>query len=1073
MSGAKFSRGRPIKLEGTEKQLIRRKHRRRQREIQKQMHQLEKLCAPFGSPAQFEGILKSVSSTRPGKTLLPEVASNSRTTEALSGLLESRSTMKQGLVRELTQRGAAPSDLARSLKVRVNSIKKYSSSNNAAARDSQTKLAKKTREDARRQKIFPGEMDAITKHAQDHMYVKSGAATDVWLLTYSLKNLYVSYRRDFIEIMENMIEKGKLYSDTSKISSHVYLNNCRLIREGITDIEPWKEHITSIKLFLGKRRAANLSTKACTNLIVNDGGKMEVVEVKPPEHQDHKELVDYASMPTELDAKLERSRKANDQLRPRGYKTWKAIITSNEDFRWRSVRTPYSCDICKGAYGVERRWSIASEEYLGVDPKSPEKLVALNKVWDAYKDMAKLEQHQLQLKNQRFYIQALERDLPPKSVDVFKVIVYLDFVAQYNYAKKKVANLVFTIKWKDEGGNLQYKYVDNFCSDKTQKADAMFVKAAWEFHLRAVFLRKQLATFGVLLDTTRAAYQVELDAIKKTGKRDEFEGVTHIVRTGDNGGHLLNRILMNVESNVMRDYGIHYETHTLPKRHGYNLCDAHGGAVKRTINQFGVSNYDPANAHDFANIVNGWVTGLTADCIRHASCTAYSFVNIQRGDKEELAAAKRDCTGMQLGCSFVYTCKNHQGEVVHEPGIMQVKEVSGCKEEEPLILDIQKRDKTMYGKICNGCTRIKEYPVYHKKDIFTDQQTKCGFNAAKGKLLSFKRPGMYPHATRGKFLKVPVVQQLMSGKSVPKQTLTKTSSANITSQTPSSVMGTAASDSPLSSSSRNQSRCTDGRFDKKTDKEAPLRKKKPCVSTTTLTTTSSTITLQTSSVPASSTAATAPSDTLSSVSGSGLPVSTSSLSSSSVLESEVDSDNPDLHWLIRIKSNTYEYEDGKLVPIYECKWHKEKETTWQHENSLPTDMLVAFKKDKKRFRSEKSFRKLMEAKTNTSKETMKSTVDQGQYMKKRQENIHENNQKMISLGLQPVASSSSNEPKKRKPEQDLEPLPSRQQPSRGCKKVRVSATGSSASGSSSTSSESAASESSSSSSSSGSESDSS
>ena len=57
------------------------------------------------------------------------------------------------------------------------------------------------------------------------MYVKSGAATDVWLLTYSLKNLYVSYRRDFIEIMENMIEKGKLYSDTSKISSHVYLNN--------------------------------------------------------------------------------------------------------------------------------------------------------------------------------------------------------------------------------------------------------------------------------------------------------------------------------------------------------------------------------------------------------------------------------------------------------------------------------------------------------------------------------------------------------------------------------------------------------------------------------------------------------------------------------------------------------------------------------------------------------------------------------------------------------------------------------------------------------------------------------
>jgi hypothetical protein len=38
--------------------------------------------------------------------------------------------------------------------------------------------------------------------------------------------------------------------------------------------------------------------------------------------------------------------------------------------------------------------------------------------------------------------------------------------------------------------------------------------------------------------------------------------------------------------------------------HGYNLCDAHGGAVKRTINQFSVSHYDPATAHEFANIVN-------------------------------------------------------------------------------------------------------------------------------------------------------------------------------------------------------------------------------------------------------------------------------------------------------------------------------------------------------------------------------------------------------------------------------------------------------------------------------------
>jgi hypothetical protein len=44
-----------------------------------------------------------------------------------------------------------------------------------------------------------------------------------------------------------------------------------------------------------------------------------------------------------------------------------------------------------------------------------------------------------------------------------------------------------------------------------------------------------------------------------------------------------------MESSVFQKYGIDYEIHTLCRRHGYNLCDADGGAVKRTINQFGVS----------------------------------------------------------------------------------------------------------------------------------------------------------------------------------------------------------------------------------------------------------------------------------------------------------------------------------------------------------------------------------------------------------------------------------------------------------------------------------------------------
>ncbi len=62
--------------------------------------------------------------------------------------------------------------------------------------------------------------------------------------------------------------------------------------------------------------------------------------------------------------------------------------------------------------------------------------------------------------------------------------MYEDFVVQYNHAGKKVQNLVLTIKWRDEYQRLQFRYINNLCSDETQKADAMYVLACWEFLLR-------------------------------------------------------------------------------------------------------------------------------------------------------------------------------------------------------------------------------------------------------------------------------------------------------------------------------------------------------------------------------------------------------------------------------------------------------------------------------------------------------------------------------------------------------------------------------------------------------------
>jgi hypothetical protein len=207
----------------------------------------------------------------------------------------------------------------------------------------------------------------------------------------------------------------------------------------------------------------------------------------------------------------------------------------------------------------------------------------------------------------------------------------------------------------------------------------------------------------------------------------------------------------------------------LPKRHGYSLCDAHGGAVKRTINAFGVAHYDPENAHDFANIINGWVCGpfLEGEA-KHAQCTAYAMQNISRITKADLYDAARTCHGIQKASEFLYTCLDEEGKEVRIPGVVRVKEVSGCKEEECIVFDIVKRDKAEYGVICNGCTRRQQHPVYHRKSIFSGRSTyPCTFKTSKGAEVPFRRPGLYPPVTSSTFMKVPCVVSVLQARKVP------------------------------------------------------------------------------------------------------------------------------------------------------------------------------------------------------------------------------------------------------------------------------------------------------------------
>jgi hypothetical protein len=63
-------------------------------------------------------------------------------------------------------------------------------------------------------------------------------------------------------------------------------------------------------------------------------------------------------------------------------------------------------------------------------------------------------------------------------------------------------------------------------------------------------------------------------------------------------------------------------------------------------------------------------------------------------------------------------------------------------------------------------------------------------------------------------------------------------------------------------------------------------------------------------------------------------------------------------WMMAVIANSYEYggQDGKtLIPLYQCKWYKSKDKTWQLEDSIPRDLLMDFKRKKTHYLTEKEF----------------------------------------------------------------------------------------------------------------------
>ena len=360
-------------------------------------------------------------------------------------------------------------------------------------------------------------------------------------------------------------------------------------------------------------------------------------------------------------------------LSPRCAKTYWQTIKHN--VRHTRIMLPYFCELHKSEPLVKQQYKeLLDMKYTGPrdEEKENERLLRCHAL---YQKLQTIQRHKEQFDSQRKFIKKLRDDLPARTPERWEVVVYEDFVSDFNSDGGKIAMLVLTIEWNDENGHPVRKFVDNVCSDSSRTADSFYVRHVWRWHLEINRLDHLLKQGGLTLDEKEKIEAERTELLKK--RKDfgsEFRGVTRIVRTGDSGPHFHSRFTMEFESTAHEKYGCKWETHTLCKHHAYNLCDAHGGSIKRFVKAHAVRSQRSFSAEDYCMIVNGTQDQAFADA------RAYAFKNIDRSDKQTLPAMLRDMNGMKACCEFQYNSKNESGEFVPTSHVVRMRMCSGSTE---------------------------------------------------------------------------------------------------------------------------------------------------------------------------------------------------------------------------------------------------------------------------------------------------------------------------------------------------------------------------------------------------------
>lgn len=542
--------GRPRKSEGTTKQIATRQHKREQHELKKVLQPTMDAFRDKVSEAGFpsvESFLEAAAKSPYGNGELQRVKAGltclrntaSLVTHPPPGSDKGRMYLKKPIIANLGA-GLSPQEMEKSFGISYRTAKKACLKSTREQCQTLPEFVQPKRAGETRKKVHDQEINSTVEHFRRHLHVKSGASTaNSLLLDKPLETVYREYRKEYPSFLADWS-----FESPGTLMTRTELNRA-LYNLGVREVAPWTKD--------DYRRKKNKRTRSKTRSeltpdmakyeIVIDGGEMRInvstVGDECRELQGESPSKDKPDNMPNLGKHVDGTSKL---INPRSYMAWRKILLIHGP-KFRVVKAPYFCEICQRAARVKRDYrhtlnELEEKQAKGtVTAKEVARLKGL--LADYEPDYQNVLRHEEQMETQREYIIQREKELKPGGSEV---IVYEDFVAQYNLEGKKVANLVFVVIWRDEEGNTQRKYIDNYCSDHSKKQDSMFVEHVWAWHLRPNEIRNRLAQTGPsrIDDKEREKLLSELQQREKVAA-EEFKGVTHIIRTGDSGGHFHSR----------------------------------------------------------------------------------------------------------------------------------------------------------------------------------------------------------------------------------------------------------------------------------------------------------------------------------------------------------------------------------------------------------------------------------------------------------------------------------------------------------------------------------------------------